>query len=101
MKSCWCNAAATWTWSVGGLGWIQITKTNGFPKVLGMEISVRYENHVWVLKLSYLVESMKIMQGEDSGIYIYIVMSCHIIYIYINSYPINFLIYHWLHSLKS
>ena len=69
MKSCWCNAAATWTWSVGGLGWIQITKTNGFPKVLGMEISVRYENHVWVLKLSYLMESMKIMHKGKTQVY--------------------------------
>ena len=63
---------------------LQTSKTNGFPKVLGMEILVRYEFHVWVLKFSDLMVSMKIMHKGKLQVYIciYIVyMYVHVIYI--------------------
>ena len=73
---------------------LQTSKTNGFPKVLGMEILVRYEFHVWVLKFSDLMVSMKIMHKGKLQVYIYIIskqtrekVTINIyIYIYIHIY---------------
>ena len=82
MNSWWSNAASTWSTSVGGWEPLETPKTNGFPKVLGMEILIRYEIHVWVLKFSDLMVSMKIMHKGKLQVYIYLFFTAYI-YIYI------------------
>ena len=62
---------------------LQTSKTNGFPKVLGMEILVRYEFHVWVLKFSDLMVSMKIMHKGKLQVYIYIYIHTPYVYVYV------------------
>lgn len=88
MNSWWSNAAATWSTSVGGWELLETPKTNGFPKVLGMEILIRYEIHVWVLKFSDLMVSMKIMHKGKLQVYIFVFYCIHI-YILQYSYYTN------------
>ena len=89
MNSWWSNAAATWSTSVGGWEPLETAKTNGFPKVLGMEILIRYEIHVWVLKFSDLMVSMKIMHKGKLQVYIYIHTYTIIIHLWTHQGP------HW------